>query len=73
VTAVADAGHHYDVSVRVAPDEELRVECTATPPGVGESVAIEFPDTGVTFFHPAFDPSTAAGSGPTGRSADSAE
>ena len=73
VTAVADAGRHYDVSVCVAPDEELRVECTAAPPGVGESVAIEFPDTGVTLFDPAFDPSTAANTGATGRAADSTE
>ena len=73
VTAVADAGHHYDVSVCVAPDEELKVECTAAPPGVGESVAIEFPDTGVTLFDPAFDPSTAANPGATGRSADGTE
>jgi ABC-type Fe3+/spermidine/putrescine transport system ATPase subunit len=73
VTAVADVGHHYDVSIRVAPDDELRVECTAAPPGVGESVAIEFPDTGVTLFDPGFEPSTAANPGPMIRSEDGAE
>lgn len=66
VTAVTDAGRHYDVSVRVASGEELVVECTTAPPVVGESVAVELPDRGVTLFGPGFEPSTAAstGSGP---------
>ena len=63
VAAVADAGHHYDVSVRVASDEELVVECATTPPAVGESVAVELPDRGVTLFGPGFEPSTAASAG----------
>ena len=58
VTAVADAGRHYDVSVRVASGEELVVECTAAPPAVGASVGVAFPDTGVTLLGPAFEPST---------------
>jgi len=75
VTAVADAGRHYDVSVRVASGDELVTECTAAPPAVGESVAIELPEGGVTLFGPGFEPSTAAGSGPTpaGRPDDGTE
>lgn len=65
VTAVADAGRHYDVSVRVASGEELVAECTAAPPAVGESAAVELPDGGVTLFGPGVEPSTAAGPNPT--------
>ena len=72
VAAVADAGHHYDVSVRVASDEELVVECATAPPAVGEPVAVELPDRGVTLFGPGFEPSTAAsaGSGPATKNED---
>ena len=64
VTGVADAGRHYDVSVRVAPDEEVVVECTAGPPAVGASVAVELPAGGVTIFGPEFEAPAAPIPGP---------
>jgi len=50
VTAVADAGRRYDVSVAVAADETLVVEQTGAPPSVGESVVVDLPPGAVTLF-----------------------
>jgi ABC-type Fe3+/spermidine/putrescine transport system ATPase subunit len=70
VTAVVDAGRHYDVSVRIAPDEELLVECRSAPPTVGESVTVELPADGVTLFGPDFEVSPAATPEPVERSGE---
>lgn len=57
VTTVRDAGRRYDVSVAVAPEEELVVEQTDAPPSVGASVAVELSRGSVTLFGSDFEAS----------------
>lgn len=50
VTRVADRGRRYDVTVRVAPDVELLVEHTGSPPGADDRVVVAVAEGGLTAF-----------------------